>query len=163
VTIEERNAYLKMAKAARQGVSDEPEIIEIDEEVAAITITNERFEELQAMEEFILTVTENGFGKRSSAYEYRTTKRGGVGFDSIITSVRNGGVVAAFPVREQDQIMLVTTSGQLIRCPITDVRITGRRTQGVIIFRIDSGENVVSVSKIEEGEEILEGVLPDLA
>ncbi len=160
VTIEERNAYLKMAKAARQGVSDEPEIIEADEEVAAITITNERFEELQAMEEFILTVTENGFGKRSSAYEYRTTKRGGVGFDSIITSVRNGGVVAAFPVREQDQIMLVTTSGQLIRCPITDVRITGRRTQGVIIFRIDSGENVVSVSKIEEGvegeEEIVE-------
>ena len=156
VTIEERNAYLKMAKAARQGVSDEPEIIEAD----AITITNERFEELQAMEEFILTVTENGFGKRSSAYEYRTTKRGGVGFDSIITSVRNGGVVAAFPVREQDQIMLVTTSGQLIRCPITDVRITGRRTQGVIIFRIDSGENVVSVSKIEEGvegeEEIIE-------
>ena len=108
----------------------------------------------------VLTATENGFGKRSSAYEYRTTKRGGVGFDSIITSVRNGGVVAAFPVREQDQIMLVTTSGQLIRCPITDVRITGRRTQGVIIFRIDSGENVVSVSKIEEGvegeEEIIE-------
>ena len=163
VTIEERNAYLKMAKAARQGVSDEPEIIEADEEVAAITITNERFEELQAMEEFILTVTENGFGKRSSAYEYRTTKRGGVGFDSIITSVRNGGVVAAFPVREQDQIMLVTTSGQLIRCPITDVRITGRRTQGVIIFRIDSGENVVSVSKIEEGdEEILEESPPIL-
>ena len=160
VTIEERNAYLKMAKGARQGVSDEPEIIEADQEVAAITITNERFEELQVMEEFILTVTENGFGKRSSAYEYRTTKRGGVGFDSIITSVRNGGVVAAFPVREQDQIMLVTTSGQLIRCPITDVRITGRRTQGVIIFRIDSGENVVSVSKIEEGvegeEEIVE-------
>ncbi|MCX7351947.1 MAG: DNA gyrase subunit A [Proteobacteria bacterium] len=163
VTIEERNAYLKMAKAARQGRSDELEIIEADEEVAAITITNERFEELQAMEEFILTVTENGFGKRSSAYEYRTTKRGGVGFDSIITSVRNGGVVAAFPVREQDQIMLVTTSGQLIRCPITDVRITGRRTQGVIIFRIDSGENVVSVSKIEEGdEEILEESPPIL-
>lgn len=160
VTIEERNAYLKMAKAARQGVSDEPEILETEEEVAAITITNERFEELQAMEEFILTVTENGFGKRSSAYEYRTTKRGGVGFDSIITSVRNGGVVAAFPVREQDQIMLVTTSGQLIRCPITDVRITGRRTQGVIIFRIESGENVVSVSKVEEGEEILEETLP---
>jgi DNA gyrase subunit A len=157
VTIEERNAYLKMAKAARQGTTDESEIIDTEEEeVAAITLTNERFEELRATEEFILTVTENGFGKRSSAYEYRTTKRGGVGFDSIITSVRNGGVVAAFPVKEQDQIMLVTTSGQLIRCPITDVRITGRRTQGVIIFRIENGEKVVSVSKVEEGEEVLE-------
>ena len=158
VTIEERKAYLKMAKAFRQGVSDEPEVIEVEgeEEVAAITLTNERFEELRAQEEFILTVTENGFGKRSSAYEYRTTKRGGVGFDSIVTSIRNGGVVAAFPVREQDQIMLVTTSGQLIRCPITDVRITGRRTQGVIIFRIDNEEKVVSVSKVEEGEEVLD-------
>lgn len=164
VTIEERNAYLKMAKAVRQGTTDEPEILDTEEEeVAAITITNERFEELRATEEFILTVTENGFGKRSSAYEYRTTKRGGVGFDSIITSVRNGGVVAAFPVKEQDQIMLVTTSGQLIRCPITDVRITGRRTQGVIIFRIDNGEKVVSVSKVEEGEEILEETGPALA
>lgn len=153
VSIEERNAYLKMAKAARQGVTDEPEIIEGEEEVAAITLTNERFEELQAQEEFILTVTENGFGKRSSAYEYRTTKRGGVGFDSIVTSVRNGGVIAAFPVKEKDQIMLVTTSGQLIRCPIVDVRITGRRTQGVIIFRIDNDEKVVSVSKVEEDEE----------
>ena len=158
VTIEERKDYLKMAKAFRQGVSDEPEVIEVEgeEEVAAITLTNERFEELRAQEEFILTVTENGFGKRSSAYEYRTTKRGGVGFDSIVTSIRNGGVVAAFPVREQDQIMLVTTSGQLIRCPITDVRITGRRTQGVIIFRIDNEEKVVSVSKVEEGEEVLD-------
>jgi len=153
VSIEERNAYLKMAKAARQGITDEPEVIEGEEEVAAITLTNERFEELQAQEEFILTVTENGFGKRSSAYEYRTTKRGGVGFDSIVTSVRNGGVIAAFPVKEKDQIMLVTTSGQLIRCPIVDVRITGRRTQGVIIFRIDNDEKVVSVSKVEEDEE----------
>lgn len=153
VSIEERNAYLKMAKAARQGVTDEPEISDVEEEVAIISLTNERFEELRSQEEFILTVTENGFGKRSSAYEYRATKRGGVGFDSIITSVRNGGVVAAFPVKEQDQIMLVTTSGQVIRCPITDVRITGRRTQGVIIFRIDNDEKVVSVSKVEEGEE----------
>lgn len=153
VTIEERNAYLKMAKAVRQGVTDEPEILEGEEDVAVISLTNERFDELSSQEEFILTVTENGFGKRSSAYEYRTTKRGGVGFDSIITSVRNGGVIAAFPVKEKDQIMLVTTSGQLIRCPITDVRITGRRTQGVIIFRIDNGEKVVSVSKIEEDEE----------
>lgn len=154
VSIEERNAYLKMAKSVRQGVTDEPEITDGEEEIPIITLTNERFEELQNQEEFILTVTENGFGKRSSAYEYRTTKRGGVGFDSIITSIRNGGVIAAFPVKEKDQIMLVTTSGQLIRCPISDVRITGRRTQGVIIFRIETDEKVVSVSKIEEDEEI---------
>jgi DNA gyrase subunit A len=152
VSIEERNAYLKMAKAFRQGVSDEPEIIDADDGVEAITLTPERFEELRLGEEFILTVTENGFGKRSSAFEYRTTNRGGVGFDSIVTSIRNGGVVASFPVTERDQIMLVTTSGQLIRCPVTDIRITGRRTQGVIIFRIDSDEKVVSVSKVEESE-----------
>lgn len=152
VSIEERNAYLKMAKAFRQGATDEPEIIEVDEGVEAITLTPERFEELRLGEEFILTVTENGFGKRSSAFEYRTTNRGGVGFDSIVTSIRNGGVVASFPVTERDQIMLVTTSGQLIRCPVTDIRITGRRTQGVIIFRIDGDEKVVSVSKVEETE-----------
>lgn len=150
VSVEERNAYLKMAKAVRQGVTDEPEIIEVDEGVEIITLTPERFEELRLGEEFILTVTENGFGKRSSAFEYRTTNRGGVGFDSIITSIRNGGVVASFPVTERDQIMLVTTSGQLIRCPVTDIRITGRRTQGVIVFRIESDEKVVSVSKVEE-------------
>ncbi len=153
VSVEERNAYLKMAKAVRQGVTDEPEVVEADENVETITISNERFEELRGSEEFILTVTEKGFGKRSSAYEYRTTNRGGVGFDSIITNVRNGGVVASFPVTEKDQIMLVTNSGQLIRCPITDIRITGRRTQGVIVFRIESGETVVSVSKIEESIE----------
>lgn len=157
VSIEERNAYLKMAKALRQGVTDEPEIIEAEEgSVEAITLTAERFEELRLGEEFILTVTENGFGKRSSAFEYRTTNRGGVGFDSIITSVRNGGVVASFPVTERDQIMLVTTSGQMIRCPVTDIRITGRRTQGVIIFRIESGEKVVSVSKVEETDNVEE-------
>jgi DNA gyrase subunit A len=150
VSIEERNAYLKMAKAVRQGVTDEPEVIDADEGVEVITLTPERFEELRAGEEFILTVTENGFGKRSSAFEYRTTNRGGVGFDSIVTSIRNGGVVASFPVTEKDQIMLVTTSGQLIRCPVTDIRITGRRTQGVIIFRIESDEKVVSVSKVDE-------------
>lgn len=153
VSVEERNAYLKMAKAARQGVTDEPEVVEAEEGVETITISNERFEELSACEEFILTVTEKGFGKRSSAYEYRTTNRGGVGFDSIITNMRNGGVIASFPVTEKDQIMLVTNSGQLIRCPITDIRITGRRTQGVIIFRIESDEKVVSVSKIEESED----------
>lgn len=153
VSFEERNAYLKMAKAARQGVTDEPEVMEPDENGETITISNERFEELSNSEEFILTITEKGFGKRSSAYEYRTTNRGGVGFDSIITNMRNGGVIASFPVTKKDQIMLVTNSGQLIRCPITDIRITGRRTQGVIIFRIESDEKVVSVSKIEEPEE----------
>jgi DNA gyrase subunit A len=86
--------------------------------------------------------------RRSSAYEYRTTGRGGVGVDSIIVNARNGGVVASFPVEEKDQIMLVTDAGKLIRCPIHDVRIAGRRTQGVTIFRIADDERVVSVSHI---------------
>ena len=118
-----------------------------------------------------MTVTENGFGKRSSAYEYRTTGRGGVGIDSIIVNTRNGGVVASFPLQPDDQIMLVTDSGKLIRCPVNDIRIAGRRTQGVTIFRISDNEKVVAVSHIsgaqlgeegmEEESEIQESVLSE--
>ncbi len=151
ISVEERNAYAKMVRAQLQ-IDDNDDNTEANEE-NSIVLTPERFAELQAQEEYILTVTENGYAKRSSAYQYRTTKRGGVGFDSIITNVRNGSVVGAFPVKEEDQVMLVTSSGQLIRTPIKDVRITGRRTQGVIMFRIEKGESVVSVSKIEESDD----------
>jgi DNA gyrase subunit A len=100
-----------------------------------------------------LTITENGFGKRSSSYGYRTTGRGGMGVDSIIVNDRNGGVVGSFPVDPTDQIMLVTDGGQLIRCPVHDIRIAGRRTQGVTIFRVGEEEKVVAVSRISLGEE----------
>ena len=147
---EERDRYLRMASKLRQN-SDE-ETTEISDETSstdeAAILTPERFEELAASEQFILTITENGFGKRSSAYGYRTTGRGGLGLDSIIVNARNGGVVASFPVEEKDEIMLVTDAGKLIRCPIHDVRIAGRRTQGVTIFRIADDERVVAVSHI---------------
>ncbi|WP_038466137.1 DNA gyrase subunit A [Candidatus Odyssella acanthamoebae] len=160
VSTDERDLYLRQASKMRQLDDEEPEGEEITVEG---TLTPERFKELAETEQFILTLTENGFGKRSSAFEYRTTGRGGVGVDSIIVNTRNGGVVASFPVQENDQIMLVTDAGKLIRCPIHDVRIAGRRTQGVTIFRVAEDERVVSVSHIpgdKLGEEIEDDDIP---
>ncbi|HEX9465466.1 MAG TPA: DNA gyrase subunit A [Alphaproteobacteria bacterium] len=157
----ERAAYLKMAKARRglEGGGDaEPETAaesaapEEGEETAvpAITLSEERFQEMAAREEFILTVTANGFGKRSSAYEYRIAGRGGKGIANIEVSKRNGNVVASFPVRNNDQVMLVTNGGQLIRTPVNDIRIAGRKTQGVTVFKVGDGERVMSVTRLGE-------------
>jgi DNA gyrase subunit A len=104
-------------------------------------------------EEFILTITENGYGKRSSAYEYRSTNRGGKGIVNIVTSDRNGDVIASFPVLEEDQIMLITNAGKLIRTPIVDVRIAGRNTQGVTLFKVGKGETIMSAAHIKGGDE----------
>ena len=149
LSMDERQAYLRQAAKLRQNDGQE---IEIDDqetpETEGYQLTQERFDELAAQEQFILTITENGYGKRSSAYQYRTTNRGSMGFDSIVVNDRNGGVVASFPVNGDDQIMLVTDAGQLIRCPINTVRIAGRRTQGVTIFRVGDDEKVVAVSCI---------------
>ena len=152
VSTEERDNYLKQSSKLRQIAGE----LATDEETQGLadevpSMLPERFQAMAEAEQFILTLTENGFGKRSSAYEYRTTGRGGVGIDSIITNERNGGVVASFPVADDDEIMLVTDSGQLIRCPVTDIRIAGRRTQGVIVFRVADGTKVVSVSRIPGG------------
>lgn len=150
ITMEERDAYLRQAAKLRSLSGEETgEMEEMEDSTASdIQLSPERFEELATAEQFILTATENGFGKRSSAYEYRTTGRGGVGIDSIIVNSRNGGVVASFPIQPNDQIMLVTDSGKLIRCPVHDIRIAGRRTQGVTIFRIAEDEKVVAISHI---------------
>jgi DNA gyrase subunit A len=104
-------------------------------------------------EEFILTVTENGYGKRTSAYEYRQTGRGGQGITNIETSPRNGCVVASFPAHNGQQLMLVTDQAKLIRTTVGDIRIAGRNTQGVTIFRVAPGEHVVSAARIDEDEE----------
>ena len=113
---------------------------------------------MSAAEQFVLTVSENGYGKRSSSYEYRTTGRGGKGIVAMAVTGRNGKLVASFPVEESDQIMLVTDGGQLIRCPVDGIRIAGRSTQGVIVFDTAEGERVVSVERLsEEGEENGEG------
>ena len=107
-------------------------------------------QELAMNEDFILTITENGYGKRSSAYEYRITNRGGSGITNIITSKRNGDVVASFPIDNSDQVMIITNKGTLIRSDIGTVRITGRNTQGVTLIKAREGENVVSVARIAQ-------------
>lgn len=155
VTAEERAGYLKQAAALRRG-ADEPEVAangDDEEGATAATLTPERFAALAAQEEFILTASARGFGKRSSSYEYRITGRGGQGIMNMEMSDRNGEVVAAFPVKAGQDVMLVTNGGQIIRMPVDDIRIAGRRTQGVTLFRVAEGEQVVSVAALEdEGE-----------
>ncbi len=161
----ERAAYLKQANMLRRAQGEEiaddvGEAAEADEEVVEGTaeLTPERFAELSAKEQFVLTVSERGFGKRSSSYEYRTSGRGGKGIVAMVVNDRNGPLVASFPVVDTDQIMLVTDGGQLIRCPVNDVRIAGRNTQGVRIFKTDAEEKVVSVERIpEDGSDADEG------
>ena len=116
-------------------------------------LSPERFAELAAREQFILTVTANGYGKRTSAFEYRRTNRGGKGIVSIDTSARNGHVVASFPVEPTEQIMLVTDQGKLIRMPVADIRIAGRATMGVTLFKVAEDEHVVSAARIRDTED----------
>jgi DNA gyrase subunit A len=118
-----------------------------------VTLSPERMAEFEAAEEFILTVTANGYGKRTSAYEYRRTNRGGQGITNIVSSDRNGPVVASFPAHNGEQLMLVSDQAKLIRTSVGDIRVIGRNTQGVIIFRVADNEHVVSAARIEENEE----------
>jgi DNA gyrase subunit A len=126
-----------------------------------ITLSAERMAEFEASEEFILTVTANGFGKRTSAYEYRRTNRGGQGITNIVSSDRNGPVVASFPTHSGEQLMLVTDQAKLIRTTVGSVRVTGRNTQGVILFRVAKDEHVVSAARIEESDDEAEIDLGD--
>jgi DNA gyrase subunit A len=156
----ERIAYIRMSRK-RRGGEEEAAGEAVEEEAAetaeTVTLTPERFASLEAVEEFILTVTAKGFGKRSSAYEYRITGRGGQGIAAIEMSDRNGQAVASFPVGHRDQIMLVTDRGQLIRCPVTDIRIAGRKTQGVVLFKVEEGEKVVSVTRLSDETPVPDG------
>ncbi len=142
--IEEREAYLKNAdnlrKAAKKATSTQ-------------TIINDKMTKLAQDEQLILTVTENGFGKASSCYEYRPTSRGTKGFTNIAITDKNGPVVASFPVKYYDHIMLITNKGRIIRCSVEDIRITRRAAQGVIILRMNEDEKVTSVSVVDETNE----------
>ena len=153
----ERTAYLKQASQLRRAQGEEvedaaPELESEGEEGAegGADLTPERYAEFGAKEQFVLTVSEKGYGKRSSSFEYRTSGRGGKGIVAMVVNDRNGPLVASFPVEHSDQIMLVTDGGQLIRTPVDDVRIAGRNTQGVRIFKTDAEERVVSVERISE-------------
>ncbi|HEX3665941.1 MAG TPA: DNA gyrase subunit A [Rhizomicrobium sp.] len=155
----ETRAYLKQASAIRRATgeensdeapSDEPEESSNGEEAI---LTQERYAHLAAAEQFVLTVSASGFGKRTSSYEYRVTGRGGSGIVAMGMARKNNAVVASFPVEETDDIMLITDQGQTIRSPLSTVRIAGRATQGVTLFRVETGERVVSVERIEETSE----------
>jgi len=137
---EEKEDYLRFApwKAGKEG---EP------------SLSPERFAEMTEKEEFILTVTANGYGKRSSAYEYRRTNRGGQGITNIVMSERNGDVVASFPARNGEEIILVTDQAKLIRTTVGDIRVIGRNTQGVRLFHVADDEHVVAAAKIDETED----------
>jgi DNA gyrase subunit A len=160
---EERAAYLRRANAVRRGGVEERGLVEdeaaaaaaeTEEATAAIELGEQRYVEMSASEQFVLTISENGYGKRTSSFEYRTTGRGGKGIVAMSVNGRNGRLVASFPVEDDDQIMLVTDKGQLIRCPVGGIRIAGRSTQGVTVFDTAEDEHVVSVERIgETGEE----------
>ncbi|HME20539.1 MAG TPA: DNA gyrase subunit A [Acetobacteraceae bacterium] len=153
VTNEERAAYLRHANAKRRGNGeDETEPTgDGDDPVAEVQLDENRIERLERSEEFLLSVTDAGFGKRSSAYEYRVTGRGGQGIANILLTPRNGTAVAAsFPVRQGDDVMLMTDAGRLIRVPGDQVRVTGRQAMGVTLFRVDADEHVTSVFPVIE-------------
>ncbi|MEQ8387985.1 MAG: DNA gyrase subunit A [Alphaproteobacteria bacterium] len=153
VDTNEREEYLRRASQLRRAMGDEsPDDLPGDStgEESESHISEERFVDLSAREEFILTVTERGFGKRSSAYEYRVTGRGGKGIANIDVTAKNGPVIASFPVEDGDQLVIVTDRGKLIRLPIDDIRIAGRRTQGVTVFRVADDEKVVSVTRVSD-------------
>ncbi|WP_420332371.1 DNA gyrase subunit A [Roseibium sp.] len=149
VVAEERAAYLKLSRAMR-GEADENGSGADEEGVIAGDLPQERYAQMSAAEQIILTVSENGYGKRTSSFEYRVTGRGGKGITAMAVNDRNGGLIASFPVEESHQIMLVTDGGQLIRCPVDGIRIAGRATQGVIVFKTASDEKVVAVEGISE-------------
>ena len=131
-------------------------------------LSEERYQEILSGDQMILSVTENGYGKRTSAYEYRVTGRGGQGFANIEMSERNGDVAASFVIEEGDELMMVTNGGKVIRMPTHDIRMAGRKTQGVTLFRTAQDEEVVAVERLSnlggddeiEGEEgLIEGVV----
>jgi DNA gyrase subunit A len=143
------------AAANAESEPDEPVSADDDEEAVTgqVSLSLERIAELGAAEEFVLTVSSEGFGKRTSAYDYRRTGRGGQGLIAHDLTKRGGRLVASFPVDDGDELLLVSDQGQLIRVPVSQVRIAARNTQGVTIFRKAEDEHVVSVERIEgDGE-----------
>ena len=151
-TSDERVAYLKRANAVRRGEGEEEAAADAEEANGQIELGEKRYVEMSAAEQFVLTLSEKGYGKRTSSYEYRTTGRGGKGIVAMAVTAKNGKLVASFPVEEADQIMLVTNGGKLIRTPVAGIRIAGRSTQGVIVFDTAEDERVVSVERLSEDD-----------
>ena len=171
-SIEDRENYLKIDLDTRMKLNelyntpkdensllaniDEPMPIKIDDEILAV-LSKDKIIAMAKSEEMILTITENGYGKRTSSYEYRVTNRGGSGITNIVTSKRNGNVIASFPIENDKEIIMISDKGTVIRTRVKDIRISGRNTQGVTLMKANEDEKVVSVAKVEaeenEGEE----------
>ena len=152
-TTEERAAYLKMSRAVRGDIeSDNDENEENNEDITPAILSDEKYAEMGASEQFILSISNNGYGKRTSTFEYRVTGRGGKGIIAMVVNDRNGDIADSFPVDAANQIILVTNNGKLIRCPVDDIRIASRSTQGVKIFDVDDQEQVVSVERLGDLE-----------
>ena len=152
----EARSYLKQASAARRAESGEAEApveaddIEAEDGGEEAALSPERYAALGAREQFVLGVSQTGFGKRSSSYEYRVTGRGGSGIVAIGMGKKNSSVIASFPVEDSDDLMLISDGGQTIRIAVADVSIQGRAAGGVTIFKVDEGEKVVSVERIAD-------------
>ena len=171
-SIEDRENYLKIDLDTRMKLNelyntpkdensllaniDEPMPVKIDDEILSV-LSKDKIIAMAKSEEMILTITENGYGKRTSSYEYRVTNRGGSGITNIITSKRNGNVIASFPIENDKEIIMISDKGTVIRTRVKDIRISGRNTQGVTLMKANEDEKVVSVAKVEaeenEGEE----------
>ena len=151
-TSEERDEYARISSAAKRIQAErggDCEVAPEDTGVEMQVLTPEKYQEMKEKEQFILSVTSTGYGKRSSSYEYRVTGRGGQGIANMEMSARNKEVVSSFPIEDDNQIMMVTDGGKLIRMPVEDIRIAGRKTQGVILFRTAENEKVVSVTWLD--------------
>lgn len=174
-TTEERDEYLKICSAMKRMDADGRCDSVRPEDTGLLNILSlDKFNQMAEQEQFILSVTTTGYGKRSSSYEYRVTGRGGKGIANMEMSARNKEIASSFPIEDNNQIMMITDAGKLIRMPVTDIRIAGRKTQGVILFRTAEGENVISVTMLdadegdneelenEEGTEIFGESAPDV-
>ena len=157
-----RAAYIKQSRALRRAETGIEEEADADEESTTLVLDDTKMAEMASREEFILTISENGFGKRTSSYEYRLTHRGGGGFTNIKLGGKNTAVAGSFPVADDHDVMMVTDGGKIIRTPVRDVRIAGRSTAGVTLFRTADNEKVVSAISIESaGEESAEDMVAD--
>ncbi len=176
-TSEEREEYLKISSAVKriQAERGADSVVSIEETGIEMNVLSaEKYEAMREKEQFILSVTTTGYGKRSSSYEYRVTGRGGQGIANMEMSARNKEIASSFPIEDNNQIMMVTDGGKLIRMPVADIRIAGRKTQGVILFRLAEDEKVVSVTWLdaddddeeeldeETGSEVLGDNVPDM-
>ena len=161
--IDKRDAYLKASIAKRRALTgdDAEDTLEV-ESTNEVTLTPEEFSQMEAEEQFILTVTERGYGKRSSAYQYRITSRGTQGVTNIDTVKVPAAVVASMPVQNDEHVMMVTDAGKLIRMRVADIRIVGRNSKGVILFRLNDDEKVVSVSAVKDYEEETDNTADDV-